>query len=1010
MRSPNEREMNMAENEYEKIPPKTPRYAAVMEEAGKRAAARAASDGGEALVTMTDVFEALCLIHPESFSLLTDFAVTLPKVPPEECAARPPVVYHSPEVDRYLSPYGGVIKEVLSSFESGEAAVDSLHIAGALLWEPTPEILNLFSVSGAEPGTIRAGVTAVLRREAEKAATERRRAELASSFGNVEKIRKYLSDNCFGQDSVINAVVTQLAIAWGMPAAERGAKPLSFFFAGAPGTGKNHLTSLIQDAFESFLGVPRIRVVDFARFATEQLPIDLIGRDPNWKDGGHEGVLTGAAAANPRGIIVIENYERGHECAISYLDSILETGYAQDEFTKKNVCFSRNVFIIITHKKEFAESDEFLKLVSKDGENPPRDKIVEGLVKFEPRFQSTLRLVDAPVLFRKHDFKSFFAIIKAKLSALAQRFEGAYGVSCEFGSEDILRLLVEMHPRVESAHPIISALESAILIPLQDWLLQHYGEFASKRKIRIACEPLPDFEGAPERGAFDSFEKWMEERTRRRILRAKRLVFSHEIGVTGDAVVLKMKNIEYAVMPSIEDAGYFSVTVPDVSFADLVGVDIVKERISEVLDYFNHPDRNCVRPDTGIILYGPPGTGKTSVAKAIARELGVPFIMAMGADFSRQHVGEGVESVKKLFAAARRYGAVLFIDEIDGIGSREQEARGGHSEGARIINAFLTELDGFRARNMLVIGATNRYETLDEALTRPGRLSLKIRLGLLHKPEDRKKLIEGALKNAQAKVSPELVDRLVATTNSWSPANLVAMVNGGIRIARREGRKIEFGHFAKARTVVALGEDPQRQEGSDDERRLVAVHEAGHAVTAVLRGIPFVQATIEGVGAAAGFVEHFGLQRFATAKDLEAMIDMCLGGRLAEKELLGEPSSGALSDSEHATALAADMIRLGLTEGNLMAVAGESDKMFALSHRSQIETILQKRMSSVRELLHDHRKFLEAVAEALEAQKMLFEEDIRLIENNLSGKKVSKKTPKKTVKKTSKKNPDGGAK
>lgn len=1017
MRSPNERETDMAENECEKILPRTPRYAAVMEEAGKRAGVRAAAGGGDAVVTISDVFEALCLIHPESFSLLTDSAVTLPKAAPAECGPLPAVVYHSPEVDRYLSPYGGVIAEVLSSFESREVIVDSLHIAGALLWEPTPEILNLLSVSGAAQGVMRTAVTAGLRREAETAAAERRKAGLASSFENVEKIRKYLSENCFGQEAVINAVVTQLAIAWGMPAAERGAKPLSFFFVGAPGTGKNHLTSLIQDAFESFLGIPRIRVVDFARFATEQLPMDLIGRDSNWKDGGHEGVLTGAAAANPRGVIVIENYERGHECAISYLDSILETGYAVDEFTKKNVCFSGNVFIIITHKKEFAESDEFLKLVSKDGENPPRDKIVEGLVKFEPRFQSTLRLVDAPMLFRKHDFNSFFAIIKAKLSALALRFEGAYGVSCDFNSEDVLRLLMEMHPHVESAHPIISALESAILIPLQDWLLQHYGEFVSKRKIRIECDPLPDFEGAPERGASDSFEEWMEERTRRRILRAKRLVFSPEIGVAGDAVVLKMKNISYTVMPSIEDAGYFSVTVPDVSFDDLVGVDIVKERIAEVLDYFNHPDRNCVRPDTGIILYGPPGTGKTSIAKAIAKELGVPFIMAMGADFSRQHVGEGVESVKKLFAAARRYGAVLFIDEIDGIGSREQESRGGYSEGARVINAFLTELDGFRARNMLVIGATNRYQSLDKALVRPGRLSLKIQLGLLHKREDRKKLIEGALEKAQAKVSSKLVDRLVETTNSWSPANLIAMVNGGVRIARRAGRPIGFRDFAEARTVVTLGEDPQREEGTAAERRLVAVHEAGHAAVSVLRGIPFVQATVLGVGAMAGFVENYGIQRFATAKDLECMIDISLAGRLAENELIGEPSSGALSDFEQATAMAADMIRLGLIEGNLMAVAGESARSFAMSHGNQVEAILQKRLSCVRELLHDNRDFLEAVAEALETQKILSEEDVLSIRENLSpgsppGKtpaKTSKKPSKKTAKKTAKKNPDGGA-
>ncbi len=971
----------MAERQIEKISPRTERYAAVMEEAKRRAIARAVAEKSSAVVTLSDVFEALCLIHPESFSQILGCGITLPKVDQTKSEKSRKVACHSSEVDRYLSPFGGIIEKMLSSFDSEEVVVDSLHIAGALIWKPIPEIKNLLSVCGVSRNKVHSLVTSSLRREAEMDAALRRKKVLASTFENVTKIRDYLLSHCFGQDDVINAIVTQLSIVWGMPPADRGTKPLSFFFVGAPGTGKNHLTSLLQEAFESILGISRLRVIDFARFAHENLPIDLIGRDSSWKDGGQEGVLTGMAASNPQGIIVIDNYERGHNLAVSYLDGILETGFAEDGLTRKNVCFSRNVFVVITHKKEFAESDEFLKLVSKDGENPPRDKIVEGLVNFEPNFQSTLRLVDAPVLFRKHDFKSFFAIVKDKLAALARRFEEAYDASCEFESEELYRLLVEMHPSVASAHPIVSALESAILMPLQDWLLHNYGDYEKRRKIRIECAPLPDFEGAPERSAFNSFEEWMEARTKRRLLQAKRMVFSQEIKVAKDAVVLRMKDISYVVMPSIEDAGYFSVTVPDVSFADLVGVDVVKESVSEVIDYFNHPDKRRVRPETGIILYGPPGTGKTSVAKAIAKEIGVPFIMATGADFTRKYYGEGVESVKKLFAVARRYGAVVFIDEIDGLGSRSGESR----ESSRIINAFLTELDGFRERNMLVIGATNRYEALDEALVRSGRLSLKIQLGLLHRADDRWKLIMGALAKVQAKVSPKVIDRLVETTNSWSPANLIAMVNAGLRIAQRAGKGIEFAHFAKARTVVMLGEDPQRQEGSAKEMRLTAVHEAGHAVTAVLHGIPFVQATVQGVGVAAGFVDHLGMQGFSSADDIECMIDMCLGGRAAE-ELLAEPSDGVQSDFEHATSLAANMIRLGLAKGNVMAVIGETDKEFTLRHSKEIEDILQGRMRSVQKLLLENRAFLEAVAEALETQKLLFEADILSIKANMEAK------------------------
>jgi len=969
----------MSERKIEKIPSRTERYAAVMAEAARRAQSRAIAVNEKPIITIADVFEALCVVHPESFGQLLGVSVPVPAIDSVDCEIKSRILQSS-EVDRYLSPYGGVICKLLASFASEEVEVDSLHIAGVLIWDPIPQVKNMLSVCGMPIGKTNALVTASLRREAEQSVAEKRKKALDETFKNVAKIREYLLSRCFGQDEAVNAIVTQLSIVWGMPPADRGAKPLSFFFVGAPGTGKNHLTSLLQDAFETILGISKLPVVDFARFATEQMPMDLIGRDSTWKDGGHEGVLTNAADSNPRGIIVIENYERGHACAVSYLDSIIETGFAEDAYTKKNVCFSRNIFVAITHKKEFAESDEFLSLVSKSGETPPRDKIVEGLVKFEPNFHSTLRLVDMPILFRKHNFHSFFAIVKDKLSALGHRFSDAYDATCEFESEDIYRLLVEMHPNVVSAHPIVSALDSTILMPLQDWLLHNYGDFAARRRIRIVCDTLPDFEGAPLRSDYSTFEEWMEARTAKRVLQAKRLVFKYAIELAADAVVLHLKDISYTVMPSIEDAGYFAVTVPDVSFADLVGVGVVRERVAEVIDYFNHPDRRRVRPDTGIVLYGPPGTGKTSVAKAIAKELGVPFIMAMGADFSKPHVGEGVESVKKLFAAARRYGAVLFIDEIDGIGSRDGES----GEGARIINAFLTELDGFRERNMLVIGATNRYEALDEALVRPGRLSLKIQLGLLHRPEDRRQLIEGALSKAAAQVDPKVVDKLVETTNSWSPANLIAMVNGGVRCALRENVPIEFEHFAKARTVVLLGEDPQREDGTAKEVRLTAVHEAGHAVTAVLHKIPFVQVTVQGVGSTAGFVEHLGLQGFATTDKLAKMIDMSLGGRAAE-DLIAEPSDGVRSDFEHATHLAASMIRLGLAKGNIMAVSGETDKEFALRHSEEIEDILHERMKSVQKMLLEHRAFLAAVAEALETQKLLFEADVISIRNACEG-------------------------
>ena len=976
------KESSREEQNVTVLPDHTQRYRDVMACAEIIASASVRPGAAKvALVTLRNVFAALCKVHPEAFSQLLDMPVPIPETAAEAKEAELPwPCRYSPAVDRYFSPYGGVVMEMLKTAASDIPAVDSLHIAAALLWEPIPETKNLLAVCGFPSGKLHSTLMRTLRKEAERERARRCRKEQEEAFGKIGKIRDYLLARCFGQEEAVETIVTQLSIAWGMPPAERKEKPLSFFFFGEPGTGKSHVTAVLQDAFEELLGIAKIPVVDFARFATDQMAINLPGRDTAWGDGGEEGVFPRAASRNPRGIIVVENYERGHACAVAYLDTILETGRMEDAYTKENVSFAQNIVIVITHRKEFAESGELTSLAAKTSGTLPRDKLIEGLVKFAPEFHSTLRLVDAPILFKRHTCKSFLSIVRSKLAAMKGRFTEAYGAECDFGGESLEQLLVEMHPNVFSGHPVDSSLESTILLPLQKWLMGHYGEFALNPRIRIAVDPIPDFAGAPAREDYADFGDWLEARTAKRVARAKRLAFSTAIETEEGAVVLRFKDIAFSVLPQIEDCGYFAVTVPDVSFADLVGVELVRDRVREVIDYFNAPGAGRVRPETGIILYGPPGTGKTSVAKAIANELGIPFIMVSGTDFSKSRAGEGVEAVQRLFAAARRYGAVVFVDEIDAIGSRDGE----DPENARVVNAFLTELDGFQERNMLVVGATNRYEALDEALVRPGRLSLKIQLGLLHSKKDRRRLIAETLAKAGGVVSGELLERLVETTNAWSPANLVAMVNGGVRLALREGVAPDFGHFAKARTVVRLGEDPQRVERAERELRLIAVHEAGHAVVAALRGVPFVQASVQGAGETAGFVEHFGIQGHATRKNLFRLVDLTLGGRAAE-ELLAEPSDGVQSDFGHATLLAARVVRLGMETDDILTIPDETDKEFILRNRETIDGILRHRMGSVRKLLSKNRDFLEAVAEALAAQKILFEADVLALRREKEG-------------------------
>lgn len=971
----------------------TPRYVEVMEYAQDLAKGRDEPNFDD-LVTVYDLLTAVCAVHPEAFSELLgkkcvvfnydDFIAEHYSVedefPNEEVDNESQrSVRYSSEVDRYLSLYGGIMSQMLESFPSVDMKIDSLHIAGALLWDMTPGVKDMLNVNGINYSQeqIQSIVTDSLRRSYCREQQKLVSSRISDQMKKIGEIKDFLKERCFGQDAAIEEIILQLSMFWTLSKEERGFKPLSLFLTGPTGCGKSHLINALQEALSIILGVPMNEPIDFSRFATENNPIDLVGRDHSWKDGGHEGVLTHMAKKNPRGIIVIDNYEHGHPYAVSYLDTALERGCLKDAYTQFNVYFSENIFIISADASKFVDSADFTNLCKTTNSTPPQDKILEGVMRHYPAFGSTMRIADTIVLLRKHTARSFIEIIRSHVTQVASRIKSLYGLEADFSDEDLVRIFVDIHTSVNSAHPISSSIEELLFKSVQRLAMSDYASFKKCKKISVSIAEFPRLDNAPNRDKFNTFEEWMEVFTEKRLLQAKRLRYKSSSQIDGETLIIKITDLEYIVLPSIEDTKYFSVVVPDVSFEDLIGVDLVRERVAEIIDYYNGVFESKVRPDTGMILYGPPGTGKTSVAKAIARELGVPFIMIVGSDFTKGVVGAGVEAVKQLFAVARKYRAVVFIDEIDGIGSRDRES----GENARIINALLTELDGFTERNMLVIGATNRYEALDEALLRPGRLSLKVQLGLLHKSEDRKKLVELCFRKADLTVSDEIIDALVRTTAAWSPANIVAMVNGGIRIAQREKKDLEIRHFIQSRTTVLLGEDPQIVESSESTAWYVAVHEAGHAVAAVLHNIPFVQATVSGNGNIKGFVERIADYEIYTAKKLVQYIDMSLAGRAAER-LLAEPTDGVGSDFARATQLAIRMVRLGLGGGNIVTLEDETGKEFLRNNREAVEGLLRDRMVETENLLIKNKESLNAVAKALMVQKVLFEADIKAIVNS----------------------------
>ena len=407
---------------------------------------------------------------------------------------------------------------------------------------------------------------------------------------------------------------------------------------------------------------------------------------------------------------------------------------------------------------------------------------------------------------------------------------------------------------------------------------------------------------------------------------------------------------------------------PRTTFADVIGCGEAKQALLDIATAQRHPERFAklgARPPRGVLLTGSPGTGKTHLAKALAAECGVDFIAATGSDFSSMFYGVGIMKVRALFRQARRKApCILFIDEIDGIGKRAAEPRMGEAEQNRIVNQFLTEMDGFNgADGVLVIGATNLAESLDPALRREGRFDRTINVPL-PSLDDRKNLLKLYLGKLKC-VAPMDVDRLAGTCMGLTPAAMAALVNqAAIFAARDSSETIEEHHVVNAIETHRIGEQPTGTAPfTEQERYCIAVHEAGHALAAAKLKIGRVdKVTILPRGQALGVTLVIPTEdkRLHRKSELEHRIVMLLAGRAAERLYFNETSSGASADLQEATRIALSMVSgLGMGPSHDLATlsvlrdAGiEVDPGQTLD---QVNRLLREQEVICDRLIRDHR-------------------------------------------------------
>ena len=437
------------------------------------------------------------------------------------------------------------------------------------------------------------------------------------------------------------------------------------------------------------------------------------------------------------------------------------------------------------------------------------------------------------------------------------------------------------------------------------------------------------------------------------------------------------------------------------TFSDVAGAQEEKEELAEIVDFLKNPGKFIdlgARIPKGVLLVGPPGTGKTLLARAVAGEAGVEFLSISGSDFVEMYVGVGASRVRDLFEQAKKVApAIIFIDEIDAVGrQRGTGLGGGHDEREQTLNQLLVEMDGFGTnQGVVVMAATNRADILDPALLRPGRFDRQVYVGL---PDIRGR--EDILKiHVKNKPLAEDVDlKTVARgTSGFTGADLENLANEAALLAARRNEKfVTMQDFAEAEIKVIAGPEKKSRVVSEQERRLTAYHEAGHAIVmhALPTHEPVHQITIIPRGQAGGMTISLPEEdrSYQSRRYMEEQIVSLLGGRVAEALCLGDISTGASSDIRRASQIARRMVTVyGMSEklgaisfesgqdevfiGRTMAQAKPYSEQVASQIDEEVKAIIDNAYAQAEKILKRDRGQLDAVAEYLLAHETMDAQD-----------------------------------
>ena len=444
-----------------------------------------------------------------------------------------------------------------------------------------------------------------------------------------------------------------------------------------------------------------------------------------------------------------------------------------------------------------------------------------------------------------------------------------------------------------------------------------------------------------------------------------------------------------------------------VTFADVAGIDEAKEELQEIVEFLKNPQKFQAvggRIPKGCLLVGPPGTGKTLLARAIAGEANVPFFTISGSDFVEMFVGVGASRVRDMFEQAKKHApCIVFIDEIDAVGRhRGAGLGGGNDEREQTLNQLLVEMDGFESNEgVILIAATNRPDVLDPALLRPGRFDRQI---VVPNPDvlGRERILNVHIK--KIRVAPDVDTKVIARgTPGFSGADLANIVNEAALLAARQGKRaVTMADFEAAKDKVMMGVERRSMVMTEEEKRLTAYHEAGHAVVGYFTPAsdPIHKATIIPRGRALGMVVRLpeGDRISVSREKLMADIAVAMGGRVAEELIFGpdKVTAGAASDIQQATKIARHMVtQWGMSEKLGPVGYAENQQEIFLGHQitqiknvseataqqidAEIRRFVEEGYARARQILTEKLDLLHALAQALLEHETLTGEEVAAV-------------------------------